>query len=100
MRPLLKINMVKLAFVQETEIVLFCYAVYSSRQVEIRRGLGKGDGREGKGDTRFEIWPIDHKLGHILYRIFEIKMVPMAIVVYAWPMPGIKLDAIDVVPKF
>ena len=28
MRALLKINMVELAFVQETEVVLFCDAVY------------------------------------------------------------------------
>ena len=55
---------------------------------------------EGKGDARFEIGPIDHKLGHTLYRVFEVKMVPVAIVIHAWPMPGIKLDAIDVVPKF
>ena len=27
-------------------------------------------------------------------------MVPMAIVIHAWPMPGIKLDAIGIDPKF
>ena len=54
---------------------------------------------EGKGDARFEIGPVDHKLGHILHHVFDIKMVPVGIVIHGWPMPGIKLDAIDVVPR-
>ena len=54
---------------------------------------------EGKGDARFEIGPIDHKLGHILHRVFEVEIVPVPIVIHAWPMPGIKLDAMDVAPK-
>ena len=100
MSALLKIYVVELAFVQETEVVLFCYAVYPSRQAEIRRGLGKGDRKEGKGDARFEIWQIGHKFGHILHRVFGVEMVSVAIVLHAWPMSCIKLDAIDVVPKF
>ena len=68
-----------------------------SWQAETRQRLGQG---EGKGGVRFVIGPIDHKLGHILYRVFEVKMIPVAIVIHAWPMPGIKLDAIGIVPKF
>ena len=40
-----------------------------------------------------------HKFGHILHLLFEVEMVPVTIVIHALPMPGIKLDAIGVVPK-
>jgi hypothetical protein len=51
------------------------------------------------GDLRFEIRPVDDKLGYIFYRVLEVEMVPVAVIIRVWPMPGIELDAVDVVPE-
>ena len=84
--------MVEIAFVQQMEIVLLCDAV-----CPWSAGRDENRGEKEKGDARFEILPVDDKLGHVSHRVFEVEMVPVA--VRAWRVAGIKLDAINVVPK-
>lgn len=62
--------------------------------------IDKARGEKGKGDARFEILPVNDKLGHVSHRVLEIESVPVAVVIRTWrQVPSIKFDAINVVPK-